>query len=396
VLVVLELKVSARCDVCSVLTPMVGIRNRLSCRNCAASIDFKAKVADSRDGGLRYPFGGYYDAVAEAALVRKPGEDCQDARDSQGSPTALRKVAAPECPSCARPLEIPARGMTSLRCGGCHDVVGVRWPDDETRDWDPRITCIVGDGLKPAHEAREARTQGQLISCGQCGAPLTGETTDHRRARTCAHCDAVNYLGDAAMLALFPEPTWYRSFLVYQLDERAVFQCYQRLLGKDNHAWLDDDQEAALRPGHEAAMAAARARVFVAARRGEAEAYELEPFFVDKALSDDEAAVLDGTLDDDQREKLGADAAPALLRRWATSRCVDLRRLVAAHPTTGRDQLIALAADPEAAVRATAAARPELPPDLLARLRKDTDEAVARAVKENPSYKPGFLERLFG
>ncbi len=152
----LELRASARCEACSVLTPMIGIRNKLSCRNCAATIDFAKRVEDSRDGGVRYPLGGYYDAVAEAALVLKDGDDCLDARDSQGTPVALRKVAAPECLSCERPLALPADGVSSVCCDSCGDTVGVRWPDDETRSWDPRIRCIVGD---PLHRRR--RSQGE-------------------------------------------------------------------------------------------------------------------------------------------------------------------------------------------------------------------------------------------
>src|SRR5258706_9348391 len=116
------MRVSVRCDACSVLTPMVGIRNLVSCRNCAARIDFVAKVKDSRDGGVTYPFGGYYDALAEATLLLKDGEDCDDARDSHGSPVTLRRVAAPACPSCEQPLPIPDKGASTLRCAGCSDV----------------------------------------------------------------------------------------------------------------------------------------------------------------------------------------------------------------------------------------------------------------------------------
>lgn len=54
VMVTLELRVSARCKACSVLTPVPGIRNQLTCRNCAAPINFAKRAEDSREGGLRY------------------------------------------------------------------------------------------------------------------------------------------------------------------------------------------------------------------------------------------------------------------------------------------------------------------------------------------------------
>ncbi len=393
--VTLELKVSVRCEACSVLTPMVGIRSTVSCRNCAARIDFVAKVKDSRDGGVRYPFGGYYDALAEATLVLEDGEDCHDARDSQGSPTALRRVAAPACLSCDRQLPIPGKDTATLRCAGCSDVVGVRWPDDETRSWDPRITCIVGDGLRSQRETREARTQGTLISCGQCGAPLSGDQTDRRRARTCTHCSAVNHLGDAAILALFPQPEWHRSFLVYDVTDAMRRTLYKRFTSKDSHYSVEDDRMAELQAAHAKALVEQRSETIAEIARGEGSPEEIEHFATDRALTADEAAAIDSALDDDRRERLASTAVAPLVQRWISSPSVDLRVRAAKNPALGADALVTLAEDPDAAVRVAAAGRPELPKEVLAKLRKDANSDVVRAVKQNPSYKPGFFEKLF-
>jgi hypothetical protein len=393
--VTLELKVSVRCHACSVLTPMVGIRSIVSCRGCAERIDFVAKVKDSRDGGVRYPFGGYYDALAEAALVLKDGEDCHDARDSQGSPTALRRVAAPVCLSCERPLPIPTKGTATLRCTGCNDAVGVRWPDDETRSWDPRITCIVGDGLHSQPDTREARTQGTVISCGQCGAPLSGDQTDRRRARTCTHCSAVNFLGDAAILALFPQPQWHRSYLVYEVTEAVRRTLYKRFTSKDSHYSIDDARMAELEAAQARALVEHRGEAIAEIGRGEASPEAVEHFATDRALTADEAAAIDSALDDDQRERLAKTAAAPLVLRWIASPSADLRERAATNPALGADALVKLAGDPEVAVRVAAAGRPELPKEVLATLRKDANSDVVRAVKRNPSYKPGFFEKLF-
>ncbi len=56
----------------------------------------------------------------------------------------------------------------------------------------------------------------------------------------------MNYLGDAAMLALFPQPEWHRSFLLYQLDGRTLDGLYPTLIAERNNYFLDDDQKKAL------------------------------------------------------------------------------------------------------------------------------------------------------
>jgi hypothetical protein len=168
----LEARIAARCKACSVLTPMPGLRNVLSCRNCAAAIDFAKRATEGRDGGLRYPFGAYYDALAQAAILLSDGQDCKDARDSQGTPVELRR-APPACLVCDAALPVPAQGATEVACPRCADPVAVRWPDDETRAWDPHIHCVVGDGKGRGSVASETRGEGARVACGHCGAPIS-------------------------------------------------------------------------------------------------------------------------------------------------------------------------------------------------------------------------------
>jgi hypothetical protein len=49
-IITLEMRAAGRCKACSVLTPMPGIRNQLSCRNCAAALLLK-EGQDCRDAG---------------------------------------------------------------------------------------------------------------------------------------------------------------------------------------------------------------------------------------------------------------------------------------------------------------------------------------------------------
>jgi len=63
--VVLQVKTATRCNTCSYLNPLPGLRHETECVNCAQTIDVAGKIKGGRDGGLRYTFGGYYDAVAE-------------------------------------------------------------------------------------------------------------------------------------------------------------------------------------------------------------------------------------------------------------------------------------------------------------------------------------------
>lgn len=241
----LEMRASVRCKACSVLTPLPGIRNRVSCRNCAAALDFAALASDAREGGVTYPFGGYYDAVAEAALLLAEGDDCNDARRSQGSPVTLRR-AAPTCGACGAALPHPARGTPDVECPQCGDTIAVRWPDEETRAWDPRIYCIINDGKGRGDPPVEQEAEGNYIKCGHCGAPTATADGERKRARKCTFCGGLNYLSDAAWLALFPQPEWHRCTLLYQLSERDLMALHEWMeQGEDNY-WLDDAKKQAL------------------------------------------------------------------------------------------------------------------------------------------------------
>lgn len=395
-LISLEARLAARCKACSVLTPMPGLRNVVSCRNCAASIDVAKKAADGRDGGLRYPFGAYYDAVAEAAILRADGEDCQDARDSHGTPVELRR-APPLCQACSAPLPLPAHGAAEVVCSGCGDHVAVRWPDDETRSWDPRIYCVVGDGKGRGATARDARTEGALVSCGHCGAPTTGAGDgERRRSRTCQHCGGLNYLTDAAWLALFPQPEWHRCYLVYSVDERGLLSLHEWMSREQKKYWLEKPQKQAVLDAYAKVRIAARPAVSTAVARGDATPPEIEMLATDAALTEVEAAAVDARLDDAGRVRVGPAAARSLAARWAGSASAKVRRIAAAHAGVDGPALERLAGDADELVRLAVAARPETPAAALARLRKDPSEKVADAVKGNPSYTPGFLEKLFG
>ena len=333
--------------------------------------------------------------MAEAALLLEAGQPCRDARSSQGSPVALRRLAGPACDACEAPLPWPEAGATELVCR-CGERAAVRWPDAASRAWDPRLTCVVGGQRTASAEAREPRSEGKVIGCGQCGAPLTGPEHERRRARSCAHCGALNVLGDAAWLALFPQPEWHRAFLLYELDEERVVALYGALLSKRGNYWLEPERLRALEEGQKRAQEGPRRRTLEAALRGELRGSRLEVLLRDEALTDDEAARLDAWLDDDARVRAAPSAAPAALRTWARGPSAALRALVAAQPKALRPELVRLARDPDPQVRAAAAARRELPADVLAELRRDADPAVVAAVRANPSYVPGFWEKLFG
>lgn len=263
------------------LTPLPGLRTHLSCRNCAEAIDYAAKTADARVGGLRYPFGGWADALVDAAFLRKIGEDCVDARDSNGSPVQLKRVAAPACPQCDADLPVPGSAAEWVTCPACAEAVPVRWPDAETALWDDRITCVVGDGAGRGRTIEHASSGGETIGCGGCGAPVAfGDPKDRRRTRACTFCGAANDLPDAAWVVLHPQPLWHRSHLVYALDPARTATIlaaakdleWYSVLSRSDHALLDDAQ----------------------------------------------AAVIDARIADETRERIGTNAAAALVRRtWA-------------------------------------------------------------------------------
>jgi len=391
----LEMRASVRCEACSTLTPLPGVRNRMSCRNCAAPLDFAARAADAREGGLRHPFGGCFDAVAEAALLLSEGDDCRDARRSQGTPVALRR-AMPTCRACDAALPLPPEGSTDVACPQCGDIVAVRWPDEETRSWDPRLHCVIGDGKGRGDAPTPQPSEGVYIKCGHCGAPTATAEDERTRARRCTYCGGVNYLSDEAWLALFPEPEWHRCTLLYALTPRDVFAMATWIERETNKYFLDEAKKQEVAATKARMWAEARAELLAAARRGQATPDELEALSRDPELTEEEASVVDSALSEEARRALGPDAAIALVRRFARSSAPELRALLARHPNADSTTLATLAGDPDEAVRLAVAAHPATTTDVLRGLRKDPSEAVVEAVKNHPRYEPSFLEKLFG
>jgi hypothetical protein len=394
--VTLEMRVACRCPGCSVLTPIPGIRRALSCRNCAQPLDFVAIAGDSRIGGVRYPFGGCYDVVVEALFLLDDGEPCNDARDSHGTPVELQR-ATPSCRACSTRLPLPTNGATTIACPGCSDDIPVRWPDDETREWDPRITCIIGDGKHVTPPASSSPgTEGEVVACGGCGAPLaSADRSDRRRSRTCTHCGGTNTLPDAAWLALFPLPTDHSVFLVYDLDFETEYGllALAKLLDAKSHRLAARERD--LHGRYQAHQAAERAATLEALRRREAAGDRVERLALDPTLTDEEAALVDANLDDHARARIGPRCSWALVSRWVGSSSADLRTIAATHPNAPATILSALAADPDASVRAKVAGHPNAPAAVLSRLRKDRIDEVREAVRGNSSYRPGLFERVF-
>ncbi len=389
----LEMRASVRCNACSVLTPLAGIRNEVSCRGCASTLDVVAIAADAREGGITYPFGAYYDVVAEAAYLLADGDDCRDARQSQGSPVALRR-SMPTCLACESALPWPEPGAPVVTCPECADQVAVRWPDDETRSWDPRIHCVVGDakGREDPPVGREG--EGATIKCGDCGAPFALVADDHKRLRACTFCGAPNYVGDAAWLALFPEPEWHRCTLLYELNLTQEMALHAWLVREEDKFFVDEEWEKAVGASGAELHARVRAAQIAAISNGRFD--DLHRLAANPEVTDDEAVRIDQSLTESMRVELAPRAGPALARVFARSAFPAVRAAVAAHPEIGVAILHALATDAEAKVRAAIAAHPLIDGEVLAALRKDSSADVVAAAKQNPNYRPGFFEKLFG
>src|SRR5450432_3844324 len=137
----LEMRTSIRCNECSVRNPLPGLRESATCVQCGASCDVIAVHANACTGGVTYDFGGYRDCVAES-LIEKDGHVLAEG-DGYIIPTRLVRTDA-VC-GCGSKLPIPEADAKNVTCASCKDVVAVRWPDDSTRKWDPRIWCIIGD-----------------------------------------------------------------------------------------------------------------------------------------------------------------------------------------------------------------------------------------------------------
>jgi len=222
----LEIQSSVRCDDCNVRTPLPGLRIAASCRGCAAPIDVAAIHRKNRQSGLRYLFGGYYDAPVQA--LEHPEQKITDCRDGHLIPVALAR-AEPAC-GCGVKVAIPTMGVRAIPCAACGDQIAVRWPDAVTRAYDPRLYCVIGDagtvekgrsargGAKAPNPATTPVGGGAaVLLCGGCGAPLVPD--GRRRSVACDHCHAPNFLGDAAWIALHPRPDEHRAYLVYAVTD---------------------------------------------------------------------------------------------------------------------------------------------------------------------------------
>jgi hypothetical protein len=225
--------------------------------NCAGPIDVAGKIRDAWDGGLTYAFGGYYDAVAES-LVYEGEHDLDDARESDGSPITLGKVRHFAC-HCGAPLEEPAAGAADLRCAKCGDLTPVRWPDESTREWDPRVAYLVGDAGDRGVALRE-KLEGTVVACGGCGAPLVQQA--RMRVLTCSHCRAENFLSDKVWTKLFPRPESHVFYLVYDLDDDAYADAIAFLITSTHYGFegAEEGRERRDEPGVPRALARLRRR----------------------------------------------------------------------------------------------------------------------------------------
>jgi hypothetical protein len=217
----LELQTSVKCVECATRTPLAGLRTQLACPGCAETLDLLA-IQGGRTGGATHLFGGYHDAVTEA--LAHDGE-LHDTRGDLVAPLWLRKKVL-AC-ACGGALAVPESGRYA-KCNACGDAVPVRWPDDATRAWDPRLHCIVGDASDRT-PAKEPALAGADVCCKACGKALV--RLGKRRALACEHCGAANFIGDAAWTALYPNPEDHAFFLVYKLDDRVLASVGKFLAG---------------------------------------------------------------------------------------------------------------------------------------------------------------------
>jgi len=288
----LEMRTEVRCTECRVATPLAGLRNAVSCANCAEYLNL-AVIAAARTGGIAHAFGGHYDAVTEA--LARGDLELHDARGDQELLIRLRHTLL-ECP-CGGALEIPMSGRY-VKCAACGDAVPVRWPDEGTRAWDPRLYCVVGDA--------EHRTGG--LDCKACKQPLVRQ--GRRRALVCTHCSAANYIGDEAWTKLFPSSPF---FLVYKLDAGTLATVRSFLAGRHPgltraegqilFARLELDRLASL-PVGEGKLALSTTRMLLS--RDDLTLHQIE--------------LLDGRLDDaERRELVGGKIPRVLVTRWAAN-----------------------------------------------------------------------------
>jgi hypothetical protein len=394
--VVLEARTATRCSTCRFLNPLAGLRHQAECSNCAEPIDVAGQIRDAYEGGLTYAFGGYYDAVAESLVYQddQPHE-LEDGRESSGSPFTLRKVPHFAC-HCGTPLDTPAPGAADLRCSRCGDASPIRWPDDRTREWDPRITYLVGDAGDRGVKIRP-KLEGTVVGCGNCGAPL--DRDGRQRVVICTHCRSENFLSDQILTKLYPRPESHSFYIVYELDDEAYADAFV-FLASTTHYGFEESQEKFIRDKTRAMkdrILAARVKRAITNESDDSRIEE-EVARAIVARSDLDAETverLDERLSDSVRRKIVSDkTSAAFLGRWLASDDDDVRA-IGARAAKG-DALRACATDASPRVREIIAARADTPAEILAALRKDPDDDVREKARANASYQPGFFTRLLG
>ncbi len=390
--VVLEAKTATRCRSCSYLNPLPGLRHRAVCSSCSQPIDVAGKIREGIEVGLRYSFGGYYDAVAESFLYDEDHE-LKDARNSHGSPFALRKVARFSC-HCGAPLGDPQNGATDVRCAKCNDRTPVRWPDDLTREWDPRIAYVVGDAGDRG-VALAQKLEGTVVPCGGCGAPLAQQ--GRQRVIACTHCHAENFLSDAIWTKLFPRPEEHAFFIVYERDEDAQAEAIAFLQSTTKYFFEDADKKriAALARPMKDRVFVVRVKRAIANEEDAIDDVEIARAIVSRGdLDAAKMESIDGRMPRSMRSAVVKDASDAFIARWLASEDV-ATRAIAASVAKGA-ALDACASDAAYEVRAVVAMRTDAPAEILGALRKDPESSVREKARANPSHPVGFFTKLFG
>lgn len=391
-LLTLEMRTSVRCPECKTLTPLPGLRDRVTCISCTATIDVDAVHKTKFVKGVHFAFSSSRDSVLEA-LLGNDG-DALDLIEFEDTPTAMRRIPA-QCTACEALLGPPSASAESIACPKCADAISVRWPDEETRRWDPRLWCVFGDGKDRGGKDRgvapaKSDATATVIHCAGCGAALNPE--GKKRTVICAHCDAPNFLPDALWMKLLPRGEDHRVYLLYQLDDATLADLYASM-----PQWLNREQRKI------ALELLLSMKLELTAERAES---------LDEALDDHQRRTLAkeplaralfavwAKSDEESRRSIAAAAQatpPELLLLLARDRLARVRTTVARRAGLSAQLLDALAEDSDAQVRAEIAARPETSPQTLAKLKKDSDEAVREAAKANPSAPAsGFFQRLFG
>ena len=221
----IEIRATLACEQCGARVALLGLRAVPVCPTCAAPIELAT---------LELPYrllGGEFDAPTEA-LVR---DGKLRARvDVERAQVHVRR--APLACACGAALPRPEQGRY-VKCEACGDAVPVRWPDDETRLWDGRPWCIVGDAA--AITSKGPQMIDRVLCCKSCAQPLG--LSGMRRALACVACGAANFIGDAVWSKLVTDHAFW---LVYKLDDRVTAAA--RKFAAGTHAGLTEGDVANL------------------------------------------------------------------------------------------------------------------------------------------------------